>query len=63
MEKQQFEEWIIKYTPDDDYEDFVERLAIGAIAIIEEASRKMNVSIPEIVNDFYYGGIDKKKVQ
>lgn len=58
MTKQQFEDWILKYSPDDDYDDLLERLAMGSIGLIEKCSIDMKVPIPELLKRFYYGGID-----
>lgn len=54
MSEFDYQDWILKYCPAGvEPELFVDRLAMGAIAIIQEASVKTGLSVSEIVQRFY----------
>lgn len=53
MNRFEFEKWVLKYCPEGmDIDDFVENLACGAIAIVEEVHRKTKQPIRELVEGF-----------
>lgn len=55
MTKKDFNEWIIKNTPQGvEMDDFEFRLASGCIALIQHVSETSSMSISEIVERFYY---------
>lgn len=44
-----------KYCPSDrDPEEFVDRLAIGAIALVEDVAKKTGLTVDEILSRFYW---------
>ncbi len=55
MTNDQFSEWIIKYTPKGvEMDDFVEKLAMGSIGVIEQASINMKKPVSELIKRFYF---------
>ena len=55
MTENEYQDWVVKYTPfHSSMDEFIDRLAIGTIALIQHSSKSMNVSIPEIIERFYY---------
>ena len=57
MEAYEFNNWIAKFCPDDmDASEFVARLAVGTIALIEEVSKNTGRTIPDLIKQFDYDG-------
>ena len=51
----EYEKWVLKYCPVGvDIDDFVDRLAMGAILVIETAHEKTKMPIKSILAGFYY---------
>lgn len=55
MSYEDFYNWIIAYCPPErDHSEFIERLAIGSIVIIEKAAENTGQTIPEILERFVW---------
>jgi hypothetical protein len=53
MNKIEFEEWVLKYCPEDlDIDDFVDFLAVGSIHLVEHVSKETKKPIRELIRDF-----------
>lgn len=55
MTQSEFNDWVIKYSPDDVcIDEFVDKLALGSIRLIQQASQKSGLTIPELIQRFYF---------
>ena len=50
----EYKDWILTHVPIDmDVDEFIDKLAIGTIGVIEHASKSTNISVDDLVKQFY----------
>ena len=62
MTRFEFEDWILKYCPPDrDHEEFIDRLAIGSIVMVEHTAKKTGLTVDELLSRFLWDDFDRKQ--